>query len=624
MTRVKLWKNKATAIQLLLTFLGTYGICCLGKHAGLPAASFSVMSIPLAVTVFLLLSRTRKRLEAVPEERARRRRVIFAAVLSFLFSVTMLAGYQLQVNGMTESGFLGKGLLLVRAACLSVAVFPFGSLFFGGIEKAGEWKPQAEEKRWKYGKVFGISALVIFVCLLPVWLAYYPIVMSYDFHRQINEAVKGFAWFWPYQPLAHTWVIWVFLQLGYLLGDIQTGMACMALFQMLVYSLAMAYGVVFLYRVTAKKWTAAAGVVYFGVFPLNSVMAVCTTKDVLFSILFLLFVLLLAERFFFADCRKPLWLDLCLVLEGSLMMQFRNNCFYAVVVFGVFWILFSAKKERLRVALLCVLLLAGGKGMEAGIRAALGTTLGTAKVEMFSVPIQQFARVGFYHGGEMDPETRKLLNTYVLEEDWNGYNPAIADSTKTSVGVSTFSEAWDGHYLQLFQDWLKIGMRYPNEYIDAFLELTRGYWFLDDRSYAECLGYGMEGRMGTIYTYNSAAIDNGPEIAHESKFPWLEERLERIVSANAYYNWPVISVIFKCAFYFWGLFLVLTAFLFLKKRKQALFTLFPVIYMATMLLGPVVQMRYIFPVMVTLPILVSLLFLGREIPAAVSGQASEG
>ncbi len=618
MIRIKAGKNKEKIVQGLLTLLGTYGVCCLGNHAGLTAASFSVVSIPLAATVFWLLSRTGKNLEAVPEGRGRRRRIIFAAAASFLFSVTMLAGYQLQVNKMTESGFLGKGLLLLRAVCLSVAVFPFANLLFEGFEKAGEWKPRAEGTRWKYGKVFGISALLIFVCLVPVWLAYYPIIMSYDFHRQINEAVKGFAWFWPYQPLAHTWVIWLFLQLGYLVGDIQTGMACMALFQMLVYSLAMSYAVVFLYRIIGKKWTVAAGILYFGVFPLNSVMAVCTTKDVLFSVLFLLFVLLLAERFFFAAGRKLLWLDLLLIVEGSLMMQFRNNCFYAVAVFGIVWFLFAARKEKLRVLLLCVLLLAGGKVMEAGIRAALGTTLGTAKVEMFSVPIQQFARVGYYHGEEMDPETRALLNSYVPEEDWKDYNPPIADSTKTSVGVTTFAEAWDGHYAQLFQDWLKIGMRYPNEYIDAFLELTRGYWFLDDRSYAECLGYGMEGRMGTIYTYNSSAIVDGPEIAHESKFPWLEEQLEKIVSANVYYNWPVIGVVFKCAFYFWGLFLTLTAFFYLKKRRQALFTMFPVLYMATMLLGPVVQMRYIFPVMVTLPILISLLFAGREDSSAVS------
>lgn len=598
-------KGQKTILQVLLALLGTYGGCCLGDLAGLDKASFSVMGIPLGAALFLLIRWTERQLGNISNQRQRRRRIRWAAVFGFLFSVSMIMGYQLQTYGMTESGFRGKGLILFRGACLGIAVFPFWNLLFQGIEKAGTWKPEAG--CWRSGKVYGICALAIFLCLIPVWLAYYPIVMSYDFHRQINEAYKGFVWFWPYQPLAHTWVIWLFLQIGNLMGNIQTGMACMALFQMLLYSLAAAWAILFLYRVTGKKWVPAAGILFFGVFPLNSVMVVCTTKDVLFSILFLVFVLLLAERFFFSVGRKQWILDVLLLLEGCVMIQFRNNCIYAVAVFGVFWVIFSAGRERLRVLLLCILLVAGGKGMEAGIKAALGTELEPARVEMFSVPIQQFARVGFYHGEELDRETWEMLNSYVLASDWKNYNPPISDTVKASVGVTTFHSNWEGNLGQVLKDWLQLGMQYPNEYIDAFLELTRGYWFLDDRSYAECLGYGAEERMGTIYTYNSSAIENGPEILHESKFPWLEEQLENIVSANAYYHWPLISVFFKCAFYVWGLSLLFAAFLYLKRRKQAVFCLFPLLYTCTMLLGPVVQLRYIFPLMVTLPVLAGLL-----------------
>ena len=111
------------------------------------------------------------------------------------------------------------------------------------------------------------------------------------------------------------------------------------------------------------------------------------SKDVLFTILFLVFVLLLAERFFFSGGRKQWILDLLLLLEGCVMIQFRNNCIYAVAVFGVFWFIFAARREKLRVLLLCVLLVAGGRGMAAGIRAALGTELESPKVEMFSVQI---------------------------------------------------------------------------------------------------------------------------------------------------------------------------------------------------------------------------------------------
>ncbi len=605
-------KNKILA-RGILAFLGTYGICYILDLAGAAPASFSVMSVLFWPVIFWLLGQTEKSLAAVEgKQRGRRRR--YGGIVSFLFAVSMIMGYQLQANGMTECGLKGKGLILFRAACLGIAVFPFGNLLFRQMEKLGSVSTAVSDnkKEWKPAAVFGVSAAAIFVCLIPVWLAYYPIIMSYDFHRQVNEAAKGFAWFWPYQPIAHTWVIWLFLQLGYRLGSPEAGMAGMALFQMLAYSLTMGYACAFLYRIGKKRWMAAAAVLYFGVFPLNSVMVLCTTKDVLFSVLFLLFVLLLAERFFFRKGKETLMWDVLILLEGCLMMQFRNNAIYAAAVFGVLWTAFAPRKEKLRVLLLCVLLIAGGRGTSALIKAALGTELSSAKVEMYSVPIQQFARVGYYHGQELDEETRRLLNQYIPEEDWESYNAPLADTVKAGVGVTTFPETWDGHMGQLLWDWAKIGLKYPNEYIDAFLELTRGYWFLDDRSYAECLGYGVEGRMGVIYTYYSSEIADVGEIKHESKLPWLEEQLEKIVSGNEFYRWPVISLLFKCAFYVWGLGIVFLAFLFLRQRKQALFCLFPLVYLGTMLLGPVVQMRYIFPIMVTLPILAVLLLWPKD------------
>ncbi len=604
----------------LLAFLGTYGICHLVELAGAVPFSFSVMSILLFPVLYGMLAYTGKQLSAL-EKRQRRRRYGYAGAAAYLFAVSMIMGYQLQMRGMTDGGWQGKGLLLIRAICIAIAVFPLGNALFWYLETLGADKEQKAESRkeWKTGVVFMGSAVFVFVCLIPVWLAYYPIIMSYDFHRQVNEAAKGFIWFWPYQPIAHTWIIWVFLQLGYRMGSLENGMAGMALLHMLLYALTTAYAITFIYRMSRKKWAVAAAALFFGIFPLNSVMVLCTTKDVIFSILFLLFVLLLAERFFaergkgsdaenFAETfRGRLKWDLLILLEGCLMVQFRNNAIYALAVFGILWVAAAPKKEKLEVLLLCVLLIVGGKGTAAVIKAALGTQIPGAKAEMYSVPMQQFARVGYLHGAGFDEETRQLLNQYVSQGAWGGYNPAIADGIKAASG-GAFEAAGDGHMAQLFSDWLKLGLRYPNEYIDAFLELTRGYWFLDDRSYTECLGYGIEGRMGIIYTYTSSEIEGVGDIKHESKFPWLEEQLEYIVSANAFYKWPVLSVLFKAAFYGWGLLLLFIAFLFRQQKKQAILCLFPMLYLATMLLGPMVCMRYVFPIMLVLPVLAVLLW----------------
>lgn len=614
MKTLKRWcsDHGTIAIRILLSFWGVYGVCYLCELMGLDRAAYSIMNLPLFFVLFSFLKRTEADLGEIGGGRARRRRIVFSEVTAFLFSLSMILGAQLQRDGMTALGYKGKAGCVLRALCLGIAIFPFFNALFRKLEQI-EPRKQTVGKPWKPGAVFGVSAVAVFLCLIPVWLAYYPIVMSYDFHRQVNEAYKGFAWFYPYQPIAHTWVIWVFLQLGGGFGSYETGFACMAVFQMLLYALTAAYGAAVIYRLARRKWPVVAAVLFFALFPINSVLVVCTTKDTLFTILFVLFFLLLLERNLFSAGRnrRKLVIEILMVLEGSLMVQFRSNAFHAAAVFAVAFVLLTAGKERLRVLALCVLLLAGGKGAKAVIKDAIGTQLPEAKVEAYSVPIQQFARVGRNQGEylrENDLETALLLERYLPSENWSAYNPPIADTVKGGVNGDAFLE----DPLRLVRDWIHIGLRYPNEYLDAFLELTRGYWYWDDVSWAECLGSGVEGRMGAVYTYISSEIEGVGDIKHESKFPWLEQRLEEIVSGNSFYDWPLVSILFKSAFYSWSLFLLMTGFLYLRQKEHITLGLFVFSYFGTMVLGPVVQIRYLFPVMITLPIIAALLLRDRE------------
>lgn len=590
-------------VGAVLSFTGTYGFCYTAELAGFRNASYSSLGVVVFLVLWWLCEKTRENLEPLAETKEGRRRIIFASAVSYLFSLSMVMGYQLQSEGMTECGFAGKGLILIRSACLAVGIFPFGNFLFQCVERIGSGK----KERAAAGKVrpiviFGVCAGAVFLLLIPVWLAYYPIIMSYDFHRQVNEAHWGLDRFYPYQPIAHTWIIWVFMQLGNAVGSLQTGYACMAVFQMLLYALATGYACGMLYRITGRIWPAAAAVIFFAVFPLNSVMVLCTTKDTIFTVLFLLFFLLFVERSL-SSGRKKIMIEALLVIEGSTMMQFRNNAFYAVAVFSILFVLLVPRREKLRALLLGAVLVAGGRGMAVIIRQAIGTKLEGARVEMFSVPIQQMARVGYYHGGQMDAPLRMKLKQYMTSDAWEKYNPPLADTVKNNVVPGSF----DGNYDELFSIWFELGLKYPNEYIDAFLELTRGYWFLDDVSWAENLGYGLDSGMGAVFTYTSSEIDGIGPIERDSKLPWLELQLEKIVSANYFYDWPVVSILFKSAFYAWAFFLVTLAMLYRRQYGRLLLVLFPWIYFGTMLMGPVVQMRYIFPIMAILPVMAGML-----------------
>jgi hypothetical protein len=173
-------------------------------------------------------------------------------------------------------------------------------------------------------------------------------------------------------------------------------------------------------------------------------------------------------------------------------------------------------------------------------------------------------------------------------------------------------KSWDD-LGQVLSAWLRIGIKYPNEYIDAFLDLTRGYWFLDDTSHAEMLGVGAEERMGLLYTYNSAAEESLPGMQHISKLPWLETKLESLLSDNCYYRCPVLSNLMKPALWCWLLVLCAVAYLYTGQRKKVLTALYPLAYFATMLLGPTAIVRYVFPFILLMPVLLALLcFTPRE------------
>ena len=606
-------------LNIILSVMGTIGINYICALSAGTDFSNSVLSIPVFAGIYFLERYTVKKIFEGCREKETVRRVRYGAALAFLFALSFVTGWQIKANGMTESGFYGKGKIIVLALMLGAAVFPFSYAFFDALSghACGNISADREEKKkLSSGKLFALCMAVIFLCWIPVFLAYYPAVMAYDFNIQSLQASWGPPYFSAHHPIAHTLLIWACFEIGEALGSLQTGMAFYSIFQMLLLSAALAYAVTLIYRLSRRKWAVAASLLFFALFPYNSILSVSVTKDVIFAALFLVFMLLIMERTFFPgrweDKRKRRLLDFLTFLDGFGMLLFRNNAIYAFIAFSVIYILLSKGKERLTAAVLCLCIALSGKAGLWGLVTFCGYFGSGSSAEMYSVPMQQFARVGYYHGylneNELDPETYELVDHYVSHEVWEGYNPPIADSVKIYVTAYQYDDVWDADMASMWKAWAKVGMRYPNEYIDAFLCLTNGYWFLDDVTWAENLGVGTEDKKGALFTFNASVSEAQPDgIPNESKLPALERALEGIVSDNSFYRIPVASNLFKPAFYCWALFLCTLGFLYQRRRSAFLMTVYPFMYLGTLLLGPVVIVRYIMPIMVLVPVLVTLL-----------------
>ena len=598
-------------LYLVWGLLSVYAGCSVSYLLNLMTSqtifSQSAFTLPLFVILAFLLLLTYRLVRKVKDKHQKRRRIFFSFLFSYLLALTFVMGYQLRMEGMTSLGVKGKLFILLVSGGVALAFIPFSNCWFQLLDKVKRLRstPVAHFSRKTNTRIFWISFAVIFLCWIPVFLAYYPAIMSYDFHRQSQEAYQGWIWFNTHHPLVHTTLIRWFFLLGEQLGSYEVGMALFSLLQMLILSAVLAYSCNMIGRLTGKKWPVVVSVLIFGLLPIHPVLALSVTKDILFTAFFLLFVLLILER---RLCNKKLplvFLDIALVLTGILVNLFRNNAFYAMVIFAVIYVLWS-KRERLRVALLCVLLLVGSQAAKTTIQNVMDAGTGS-KMEMYSVFVQQMARAAIYHEDFLTEDDYATIDSYIPQKYWKNYNPAISDSIKAHVTVTTF-QVWKDDIPGMLGDWFRIGLKYPNDYIDAFLAITSGYWFLDDVSHAEVLTYGDDTNLGLLYTFNASKSDVFDGIESHSYFPWLLKTYQKIVNGNCYYEWPVVNNLFKPAFYCWMLLLTMLSLWYLKEGNKQVLCLLPLIYLLTLFLGPVVNMRYAYPIIAAIPFLLAWLF----------------
>lgn len=611
---VKQLKGKTSTYYVCLVLEAFLASCGLSYVLGLvkdKILSASILTVFAFAGILVFLNWTHKKLKESLDEKALKRRMRWNIITSYIFSVLLILGYQLERYQMTEPGFGGKGKVLLMAVLLTCFLWPFVNIVYMLADKVKDGIV-IKESKVNCKKIFLWSWLVTFLAFVPAFLAYYPIVMSYDFHAQVLMAERGYMWYSQHHPQIHTFQISVFYNLGKAIGSPQTGMAFMAIFHMLVMSVCMAYSVVVTSKLFKSKYTPFVATAIMALHPIHAVMTVSTTKDTMFTALFLLFVSTLFDRFVFADTRKKkILMDIAVLFSGILMSLYRMNASYAVVAAGIVLVIFAPKREKLAVIALTVLIFAGFKASYEAIRLGLNSQAGKEPIEMYSAIIQAYARVGYYHGNELDEDTRYAMSRCVPEESWGEYNPYISDPCKASAAY-VYQYTWKPDLMRVYKEFFEIGLKYPNEYIDSFLETNRGYWFIDDTSYLDILGEGFEDRMGFLFTYNSSYTEGAvEEIKHESKLPFVEYLYECIMSANYFVNWPVLSLLFKTSFYCIVLVWLFFISIYMKNWKALGLLVLPEIYFCSLLLGPTVQVRYIFPLMVILPLFLALL-LGKN------------
>jgi len=514
-------------------------------------------------------------------ETLRKRAVVLlgACVYALLFALCS------QVD---QGGSVKAGAAAVRfAASLPVALCALSVLFRWAL-------PRLEIKRARDEKPFFVIGAFAFLlcCYGAMFLVQYPGSFMYDTQRQVFQIARGD--YELFHPLAHTLLIRFCLSFRDVFGSIEK---CAALYSVITLTIAAACFSQVCASIGRMYGRRAAGIsaLFFGLYPAHAAFAANCTKDGLFSAFFALFFALCCEDMLSGGLgrgRRGLQL-----LAGTLACLLRNNMIYALVVWAALLLLRGRKYGKLIAvsALSVVLCIVGNGAMQRATNARDGS-----KIEMLSVPIQQLARARL-EKPDCFTEEEKTLTDFVFvdalyhtpEPLYVHYEPTLADPVKNYLDENLVLERFD----ELARMWANVGAKCPGVYLDAFLNLALPSLY-PYGEYKVAQPYIETGLQPGVVT----APFGLPPMTQPARFEGLRRWMQDNIFETGADGIPVVRWLFNTGAVYWLLLLLVLYDLYSGRYDRFALSLLPVMLWGTLLLGPVMQGRYLYPFICVLPL----------------------
>ena len=335
------------------------------------------------------------------------------------------------------------------------------------------------------GRVMVIYAGIILLCMLPFFILNFPGTLTVDSFDQLAQ-VRGLADYSDHHPWVHTMLIKALYQAGYkLTGDIYGGIAVYTGVQMVLLTVSVAYAIAVMSETGCNRTCRILMLLGFVLYPYNEAYSITMWKDVLFAAA----VLVLTVTIYRISCmdrggRVPLRDIILFLISGTAMCTLRHNGLYAYILTMIIILVYEVRIYKVNresnyhrciplFLMMLVTVLAVGI-LKGPIQRANNVKEGDFAHNL-PIPLQQVARV-VYDGCELtQSETISLERINTIEFLREEYTPGGADPVMQWVvfGDSGYLESHKSEYISL---WIKLGLRYPMEYIRAYTDQTKGYY----------------------------------------------------------------------------------------------------------------------------------------------------
>ena len=325
-----------------------------------------------------------------------------------------------------------------------------------------------------------------------------------------------------------------------------------------------------------------------------------TTKDVVFAGFTLLFIINLYKMFY----KKYKILNyISLIFITVMMLLFRNNAVYALIVLIPFAIIILIKnKKQLKNFLVIILISVIIYQLVNNLLFKLIHEESNGSDVWACTFAQATGKIASEK--ELTDTEKEKISLYFTNYEVIGkiYKPYIADYTMQLIKIDEIRK----DKKEFFKFMAKLAQKYPREFIESYLNTIRGYWYILDKSFSSVHNDDCPEKYGALELYCFKIGKNRYEVKDESKLPKLKEFYSRMFCKNEYQNIYGIRILFQPATYFYILLACLLYSIYKKQKIEILIEMYLFLYFLTCFLSPGAIIRYIYAIIVCIPVIVSI------------------
>ena len=497
--------------------------------------------------------------------------------IGIIFEISLCLGRLVTVGNLGNAGVLLLELILgiVGFSLLYHLLFRYSA--------KGEYEEYKKlDKRWYLLLIWGI----MFLCYLPCYLSFFPGITSYDTER-ITEQAYGLRPFDNFQPFLHT-IIWTAcIRFEQYSGVALSAIVIYSIGQMLTLTGVFTYVLRYMVKNGINKVILFCTFLMYTFCPSIVLFSFITTKDILFGTSVLLLVLQMVELCRDAEAFMKSGRKLVLfTLTGIVSCLLRNNMIYVLMITAIVQP-FVVRETWKRTVVTFLAIICGYFVISGPVYGAMGIQPGYAR-EMLSVPMSQLANVYQRAKDDIEPEDEQILLKFV--PDIQKYERQFADPIKYTFNEEAYATD-KGEFWRL---WLKYLQQETIWYVDAFLVLNSPLWYMEDDTVDPYISLGLYGKP-----YIFEQTDHFPGIK-----AFYTDMAEYNIADDGIFRLPVIKQFFSVALPIWVILVALCALMVLKKIRWIMPILPLLLLWMTYLLGPVSNFRYMFPIIISYPIIV--------------------